>query len=62
MVLVRLSRSAGLGKRAACLYLKLGATEIDDMAEDQGALEPALCRQGEVGMFGTSYGGCIGRR
>ena len=54
------SRAApGLGKRALdSLYLKLGQTEIDDMAEGVKALwsRPYVDRT-RVGIYGTSYGG-----
>ncbi len=49
----------GLGKRALdSLYLKLGQTEIDDMAEGVKALwnRPYFDRA-RVGIYGTSYGG-----
>jgi dipeptidyl-peptidase-4 len=49
----------GLGKRALdALYLKLGRTEMDDMAEGVKALwsRPYFDRA-RVGIFGTSYGG-----
>jgi dipeptidyl-peptidase-4 len=54
------SRAApGLGKRTLdSVYLKLGVTEIDDMAEGIKALwsRPYFDRD-RVGMYGTSYGG-----
>jgi dipeptidyl-peptidase-4 len=54
------SRAApGLGKRALdALYLKLGRTEIDDLAEGVKALaaRPYVDKR-RVGIFGTSYGG-----
>jgi len=49
----------GLGKRTLdSLYLKLGQTEIDDMAEGVKALwnRPYFDRT-RVGIYGTSYGG-----
>jgi dipeptidyl-peptidase-4 len=49
----------GMGKRALdALYLKLGVTEMDDMAEGIRALwgRPYFDRT-RVGMYGTSYGG-----
>jgi dipeptidyl-peptidase-4 len=49
----------GMGKRALdSIYLKLGQTEIDDMAEGVKALSnrPYVDRN-RVGIFGTSYGG-----
>ncbi len=49
----------GLGKRAAdALYMKLGITEMDDMAEGIKALwnRPYFDRT-RVGIYGTSYGG-----
>jgi dipeptidyl-peptidase 4 len=49
----------GLGKRAAdALYLKLGQTEIDDMAAGIRALwsRPYFDKD-RVGIYGTSYGG-----
>jgi dipeptidyl-peptidase 4 len=49
----------GLGKRTLdSLYLKLGQTEIDDMAEGVKALwnRPYFDRN-RVGIYGTSYGG-----
>ena len=54
------SRAApGMGKRVLdAIYLKLGQTEIDDMAEGVKALwsRPWLDKE-RVGIFGTSYGG-----
>jgi dipeptidyl-peptidase-4 len=54
------SRAApGMGKRVLdSIYLKLGQTEIDDMAEGIKALwnRPWLDKS-RVGIFGTSYGG-----
>ncbi len=54
------SRAApGMGKRVLdSIYLKLGQTEIDDMAEGVKALwnRPWLDKD-RVGIFGTSYGG-----
>jgi len=54
------SRAApGMGKRVLdSIYLKLGQTEIDDMAEGVKALwnRPWLDKE-RVGIFGTSYGG-----
>jgi dipeptidyl-peptidase-4 len=54
------SRAApGMGKRVLdAIYLKLGQTEIDDMAEGVKALwdRPWLDKD-RVGIFGTSYGG-----
>jgi dipeptidyl-peptidase-4 len=54
------SRAApGFGKRTLdSLYLKLGRTEIDDMAEGVRALwsRPYVDKT-RVGMYGTSYGG-----
>jgi dipeptidyl-peptidase-4 len=49
----------GMGKRMLdSLYLKLGQTEVDDIAEGVKALwnRPYLDK-GRVGIFGTSYGG-----
>jgi dipeptidyl-peptidase-4 len=49
----------GMGKRTLdALYLKLGVTEMDDMAEGIRALwsRPYFDRT-RVGMYGTSYGG-----
>jgi dipeptidyl-peptidase 4 len=59
MVLVSYRGVPGLGKRAAdALYLKLGVTEIDDMAEGIKALwSRPYVDKARVGMFGTSYGG-----
>jgi dipeptidyl-peptidase-4 len=51
----------GMGKRQLdSLYLKLGQTEIDDMAEGVKALanRPYVDRT-RVGIFGTSYGGYV---
>lgn len=54
------SRAApGMGKRVLdAIYLKLGQTEIDDMAEGVKALwnRPWLDKE-RVGIYGTSYGG-----
>ncbi len=54
------SRAApGMGRRALDdIYLKLGQTEIDDMAEGIKALgtRPYVDRE-RVGIYGTSYGG-----
>ena len=54
------SRAApGMGKRTLdAIYLKLGQTEIDDMAEGVKALwsRPYIDKT-RVGIFGTSYGG-----
>ncbi|AHG88909.1 peptidase S9B dipeptidylpeptidase IV domain protein [Gemmatirosa kalamazoonensis] len=54
------SRAApGLGRRALdAIYMKLGQTEIDDMAEGIKALygRPYVDRN-RVGIYGTSYGG-----
>ena len=54
------SRAApGMGKRVLdAIYLKLGQTEIDDMAEGVKALwnRPWLDKD-RVGIYGTSYGG-----
>jgi dipeptidyl-peptidase-4 len=49
----------GLGKRALdAIYLKLGQTEIDDMAEGVKALwSRPYVDKARVGIFGTSYGG-----
>lgn len=49
----------GLGKRAAdALYLKLGQTEIDDMAAGIRALwNRPYFDQNRVGIYGSSYGG-----
>jgi dipeptidyl-peptidase-4 len=58
-VLVGYRGAPGTGKRAAdAMYLKLGVTEIDDMAEGIKALwnRPYLDKT-RVGMYGTSYGG-----
>ena len=49
----------GMGKRALdAIYLKLGQTEMDDMAEGVKALgaRPYIDRA-RVGIYGTSYGG-----
>lgn len=50
---------AGLGKRTLdSVYLKLGQTEIDDMAEGVKALwSRPYVDKARVGMYGTSYGG-----
>jgi dipeptidyl-peptidase-4 len=51
----------GMGKRALdSIYLKLGQTEIDDMAEGVKAManRPYFDRT-RVGVFGTSYGGYV---
>jgi dipeptidyl-peptidase-4 len=60
-IIVNLNSRAtpGMGKRALdALYLKLGVTEIDDMAAGIKALwaRPYIDRA-RVGMYGTSYGG-----
>ena len=49
----------GLGKRATdALYLKLGQTEMDDMAEGIKALwTRPYFDKARVGIYGTSYGG-----
>jgi dipeptidyl-peptidase-4 len=49
----------GTGRRAAdALYLKLGQTEMDDMAEGIKALwSRPYVDKSHVGIFGTSYGG-----
>jgi dipeptidyl-peptidase-4 len=49
----------GMGKRQLdALYLKLGQTEIDDMAEGVKALwSRPYIDKARVGIFGTSYGG-----
>ena len=49
----------GTGKRAAdALYLKLGQTEMDDMAEGVKALwTRPYVDKARVGIYGTSYGG-----
>jgi len=49
----------GLGKRAAdALYLKLGQTEMDDMAEGVKALwSRPYVDKARVGIYGSSYGG-----
>jgi dipeptidyl-peptidase-4 len=49
----------GMGKRALdSIYLKLGQTEIDDMAEGVKALRSRpYFDQSRVGILGTSYGG-----
>jgi dipeptidyl-peptidase-4 len=54
------SRAApGMGKRMLdSIYLKLGITEMDDMAEGIKALwTRPYFDKGRVGMYGTSYGG-----
>lgn len=54
------SRAApGMGKRTLdAIYLKLGVTEIDDMAEGVKALwNRPYVDKAHVGIFGTSYGG-----
>jgi dipeptidyl-peptidase-4 len=54
------SRAApGMGKRTLdALYLKLGQTEIDDMAEGVKALwSRPYVDKNRVGIYGTSYGG-----
>lgn len=54
------SRAApGMGKRALdAIYLKLGITEMDDMAEGVKALwSRPYVDKAHVGIFGTSYGG-----
>ena len=55
-----MSRAApGMGKRTLdAIYLKLGQTEMDDMAEGIKALwdRPYIDRE-RVGVYGTSYGG-----
>ncbi len=49
----------GMGKRTLdALYLKLGQTEIDDMAEGIKALwSRSYIDRNRVGIYGTSYGG-----
>jgi dipeptidyl-peptidase-4 len=49
----------GTGKRGAdALYMKLGQTEMDDMAEGVKALwTRPYVDKGRVGIYGTSYGG-----
>lgn len=49
----------GMGKRVLdAIYMKLGVTEIDDMAEGIKALWPRpYFDRNRVGMYGTSYGG-----
>ncbi len=49
----------GMGRKALdAVYLKLGQTEIDDMAEGVKALwERPYIDKARVGIFGTSYGG-----
>src|SRR4029077_16281289 len=49
----------GMGKRALdALYLKLGQTEMDDMAEGIKALwNRPYFDKARVGIYGTSYGG-----
>lgn len=60
IVIALSSRAApGMGKRTLdAIYLKLGITEMDDMAEGVKALwnRPYIDR-GRVGIYGTSYGG-----
>jgi len=58
-VLVSYRGVPGLGKRAAdALYLHLGVTEMDDMAEGIKALwNRPYFDKGRVGIYGTSYGG-----
>ena len=59
VVLVSYRGAPGLGKRAAdSLYLHLGVTEMDDMAEGLEALSsrPYVDRA-RIGIYGTSYGG-----
>jgi dipeptidyl-peptidase-4 len=54
------SRAApGMGKRTLdSIYLKLGQTEMDDMAEGIKALwDRPYFDKGRVGIYGTSYGG-----
>ena len=54
------SRAApGMGKRMLdAIYLKLGITEMDDMAEGVKALwSRSYVDKAHVGIFGTSYGG-----
>jgi dipeptidyl-peptidase-4 len=54
------SRAApGMGKRMLdSIYLKLGQTEMDDMAEGVKALwDRPYFDKGRVGIYGTSYGG-----
>jgi dipeptidyl-peptidase-4 len=54
------SRAApGMGKRMLdTIYLKLGQTEMDDMAEGIKALwDRPYFDKGRVGIYGTSYGG-----
>ena len=55
-----MSRAApGMGKRTLdAIYLKLGQTEMDDMAEGIKALwNRPYIDKGRVGIYGTSYGG-----
>ncbi len=60
-LLVSLSSRAapGMGKRTLdAIYLKLGQTEMDDMAEGIKALWPRpYVDKARVGIYGTSYGG-----
>jgi dipeptidyl-peptidase 4 len=60
LVLALSSRAApGMGKRTVdAIYLKLGQTEMDDMAEGVKALwnRPYVDKE-RVGIYGTSYGG-----
>ena len=60
LVLSLSSRAApGMGKRVLdSIYLKLGITEMDDMAEGVKALwDRPYFDKDRVGIFGTSYGG-----
>ena len=60
IVVALMSRAApGMGKRTLdAIYLKLGQTEMDDMAEGVKALwnRPYIDKN-RVGIYGTSYGG-----
>jgi dipeptidyl-peptidase-4 len=51
----------GMGKRSLdAIYLKLGQTEVDDMAEGVKALaRRPYVDTARVGIFGTSYGGYV---
>ncbi len=51
----------GMGKRALdSVYMKLGQTEVDDMAEGVKALAGRpYFDKARVGVFGTSYGGYV---
>jgi dipeptidyl-peptidase-4 len=59
MVLVGYRGVPGTGKKAAdALYMRLGVTEIDDMAQGIKALwDRPYFDKTRVGMYGTSYGG-----